>query len=62
MIVLVNANVLAEDGTYAGLWSGYEIREVSGEFTLRTQDGCRSMDGCPVTVTVRDGIAHVEET
>lgn len=60
MIALVNANVRAEDGTYSGLWSGYEIREVSGEFTLRTEDGCCSMDGMPVTITVSDGLAYVE--
>lgn len=61
-IALENDIINLADGIYKGLWSAYTIR--FGEFgsarTLQTVDGCRSLDGMPVTVTVSNGRAIAE--
>lgn len=62
MIALVADKIDLPDGTYAGMWSAYAVR-IDGHpgVHLETVEGVRSLDGTPVTVTVRDGRATVTE-
>lgn len=56
-IKLKNDKVDLPNGTYRGSWSAYTIYIASHERELTTEDGCRSLDGIPVTVEVIDGRA-----
>ena len=54
-INLVTKKLNIPAGTYAGVWSAYEITLKNGalpETVLKTEDGVRSLDGVEVTVTV----------
>lgn len=63
-IQLTDSATSLPDGTYQGLWSGYAILMTQPNGTevcvLETVDGCRSLDGAPVVITVANGIATVE--
>lgn len=68
-VALESSATTLPDGTYTGLWSAYTVhipaldhhREGQLRAELTTVDGCRSLDGVPVTVTVASGQAVVEE-